>query len=124
MLLVLLLSVYVNLVKELFLLVLLFRRSHQWLNTRDFWKASAKVHLFRELAKCFRVFFQKEADFSRLFDKGQGERAIEWGKPCGKTAGHSKGAEGVREGVRRGAGYYRQINVRVRMCDEFISYML
>ena len=72
----------------------------------------------------FVFFFQKEADFSRLFDKGQGKRAIEWGKTCGKTAGHSKGAEGVREGVRRGAGYYIQINVRVRMCDEFISYML
>ena len=69
-------------------------------------------------------FFQKEADFSRLFDKGQGKRATERGKTCGKTAGHSKGAEGVREGVRRGAGYYIQINVRVRMCDEFISYML
>ena len=27
-----------------------------------------------------------------MFDKGQGERTTERGKPCGKTAGHSKGA--------------------------------
>ena len=87
MLLVLLLSVYVNLVKELFLLVLLFRRSHQWLNTRDFWKASAKVHLFRELAKCFRVFFQKRGVFGRLFDKGQGNEAASGGNPAGKPQG-------------------------------------
>ena len=105
MLLVLLLSVYVNLVKELFLFALLFRRSHQWLNTRDFWKASAKVHLFCELTKCFRVFFQKEADFSRLFDNGQGERATEWGKPCGKTAGHSIRGVGSYEG--RGGALWR-----------------
>ena len=34
-----------------------------------------------------------------MFDKGQGERATERGKPCGKTAGHSKGAEGAMRGA-------------------------
>ena len=72
--------------------------SHRWLITHVFWKASAKVHLFRELAKCFRVFFKKEADFSRLFDKGQDKRALERGNPCGKTAGHSIRGGGSSEG--------------------------
>ena len=39
----------------------------------------------------------------RLFDKGQGKRATERGKPCGKTAGHSKGAEGALRGA---VGHY------------------
>ena len=38
-----------------------------------------------------------------MFDKGQGKRALEWGKPCGKTAGHSKGAVGALRGA---VGHY------------------
>ena len=33
-----------------------------------------------------------------MFDKGQGKRALERGKPCGITAGHSIGAVGALRG--------------------------
>ena len=58
LLLVLLLSVYVNLVKELFPFAL-------FLSVSDtvFPKASAKVLLFPELAKFFRDYFLKKMHF-------------------------------------------------------------
>ena len=40
-----------------------------------------------------------------MFDKCQGKRAIEWGKPCGKTAGHSIRGDGSYEG--RGGALWR-----------------
>ena len=40
-----------------------------------------------------------------MFDKGQGKRALERGKPCGKTAGHSIRGGGSSEG--RGGALWR-----------------
>ena len=59
LLLVLLLSVYVNLVKELFLHALF----HVVLGT-VFPKASAKVLLFHDMAKFFTDYFSKKCYFS------------------------------------------------------------
>ena len=56
MLLVLLLSVYVNLVKELFLLALF-----HVVSSTVFPKASAKVLLFSELTKFFTKYFKASA---------------------------------------------------------------
>ena len=67
LLLVLLLSVYVNLVKELFLHALF----HVVAST-VFPKASAKVLLFHDMAKFFRDYFQKNADFLGFDDENQG----------------------------------------------------
>ena len=71
MLLVLLLSVYVNLVKELFLSALF----HVVLGT-VFPKASAKVLLFSEPTKFFGKYFQKIMLFHGLNDQNQGKKAI------------------------------------------------
>ena len=67
LLLVLLLSVYVNLVKELFLYALF-----QAVSATVFPKASAKVLLFRDMAKFFRDYFSKNVDFYGSDDKNQG----------------------------------------------------
>ena len=67
LLLVLLLSVYVNLVKELFLYALF----HAVAST-VFPKASAKVLLFPELAKFFMDYFSKNVDFLGFDDENQG----------------------------------------------------
>ena len=67
LLLVLLRSVYVNLVKELFLYALF----HMVITT-VFPKASAKVLLFSELAKFFTDYFSKNADFIGFDDENQG----------------------------------------------------
>ena len=67
LLLVLLLSVYVNLVKELFL----YAPFHMVFST-VFPKASAKVLLFSELAKFFTDYFSKNADFIGFDDENQG----------------------------------------------------
>ena len=67
LLLVLLLSVYVNLVKELFLHALF----HVVLGT-VFPKASAKVLLFHDMAKFFRDYFSKNVDFPGFDDENQG----------------------------------------------------
>ena len=67
MLLVLLLSVYVNLVKELFLHALF----HMVFGT-VFPKASAKVLLFPELTKFFTDYFSKNVVFLGSDDKNQG----------------------------------------------------
>ena len=67
LLLVLLLSVYVNLVKELFLYALF-----QAVSATVFPKASAKVLLFSELAKFFMDYFSKNVDFYGSDDKNQG----------------------------------------------------
>ena len=61
LLLVLLLSVYVNLVKELFLHALF-----QAVSATVFPKASAKVLLFSELAKFFGDYFSKKVLFPRI----------------------------------------------------------
>ena len=71
MLLVLLLSVYVNLVKELFLIALF----HVVFGT-VFPKASAKVLLFSELTKFFGKYFQKIMLFHGPNDQNQGKSAI------------------------------------------------
>ena len=63
LLLVLLLSVYVNLFKELFLFAIF-----QAVFATVFPKASAKVMLFRELAKYFRNFFQELSLFLAFVD--------------------------------------------------------
>ena len=63
LLLVLLLPVYVNLVKELFLSALF-----PSVSDTVFPKASAKVLLFPELAKFFREYFQKIMHFLGLDD--------------------------------------------------------
>ena len=68
LLLVLLLPVYVNLVKELFLL-----RFFQAVFATVFPKASAKVLLFPELAKFFSKYFPKKMHFSGLDDGNQGK---------------------------------------------------
>ena len=67
MLLVLLLPVYVNLVKELFLYAL-FNVAF----TAVFPKASAKVLLFHDMAKFFTDYFSKNADFLGFDDENQG----------------------------------------------------
>ena len=71
LLLVLLLSVYVNLVKELFLLALF-----QAVFGTVFPKASAKVLLFPEPTKFFKDYFLKKMHFLGLNDKYQGKSAI------------------------------------------------
>ena len=67
MLLVLLLSVYVNLVKELFLLALF-----HVVSGTVFPKASAKVLLFSEPTKFFTDYFSENVDFLGFDDENQG----------------------------------------------------
>ena len=67
MLLVLLLSVYVNLVKELFLYALF-----QAVSATVFPKASAKVLLFPDMAKFFTDYFSENVDFLGFDDENQG----------------------------------------------------
>ena len=67
LLLVLLLSVYVNLVKELFLHALF-----QAVSATVFPKASAKVLLFHDMAKFFRDYFSKNVVFPGFDDENQG----------------------------------------------------
>ena len=71
LLLVLLLPVYVNLVKELFLHALF----HVVLGT-VFPKASAKVLLFHDMAKFFTDYFQEIMLFLGFGDENQGKSAI------------------------------------------------
>ena len=71
LLLVLLLPVYVNLVKELFLSALF-----QAVFATVFPKASAKVLLFPELAKFFTEYFQEIMHFLGLDDRNQGKSEI------------------------------------------------
>ena len=71
LLLVLLLSVYVNLVKELFLLALF-----HVVSGTVFPKASAKVLLFSELTKFFGKYFQKIMLFHGLNDQNQEKKTI------------------------------------------------
>ena len=71
LLLVLLLSVYVNLVKELFLPAIF-----QAVFGTVFPKASAKVLLFPEPTKFFNDYFLKKMHFLGLNDKYQGKSAI------------------------------------------------
>ena len=67
LLLVLLLSVYVNLVKELFLYALFLA-----VFSTVFPKASAKVLLFHDMAKFFTDYFSKNVDFPGFDDENQG----------------------------------------------------
>ena len=71
LLLVLLLPVYVNLVKELFLIAYF-----QPVRTTVFPKASAKVLLFPEPAKFFREYFLKKMHFLGFDDGNQGKTDI------------------------------------------------
>ena len=71
LLLVLLLPVYVNLVKELFPYALF----HVVITT-VFPKASAKVLLFHELTKFFRDYFLKKMHFLGLDDRNQGKQEM------------------------------------------------
>jgi hypothetical protein len=71
LLLVLLLPVYVNLVKELFLL-----RFFQAVFATVFPKASAKVLHFHELAKFFGEYFKEKTHFLGLDDRNQGKSEI------------------------------------------------
>ena len=92
LLLVLLLPVYVNLVKELFLVAYF-----QPVRTTVFPKASAKVLLFPELAKFFREYFLKKMHFLGLDDGNQGKSAIPGGYE--QTLAKMRGKENV-EGIR------------------------
>ena len=67
LLLVLLLSVYVNLVKELFLLALFLA-----VFGTVFSKASAKVLLFHDMAKFFGDYFSENVVFLGFDDENQG----------------------------------------------------
>jgi len=67
LLLVLLLSVYVNLVKELFLSALF-----HMVSGTVFPKASAKVLLFHDMAKFFTDYFSKNVVFPGFNDENQG----------------------------------------------------
>ena len=89
LLLVLLLPVYVNLVKELFLVAYF-----QPVRTTVFPKASAKVLLFPELAKFFREYFQKIMHFLGLDDGNQGKMDIIGGYEQGIA--EMRGLEGGR----------------------------
>ena len=89
LLLVLLLPVYVNLVKELFL-VAYFRP----VRTTVFPKASAKVLLFPEPAKFFREYFLKKMHFHGLDDRNQGKTDIIGGYE--QTVVEIRGKEGGR----------------------------
>ena len=71
LLLVLLLPVYVNLVKELFPFALFLSVS-----ATVFPKASAKVLLFRDMAKFFTDYFLKKMHFLGLDDRNQGKSEI------------------------------------------------
>ena len=67
LLLVLLLPVYINLVKELFLHALF-----QAVSATVFPKASAKVLLFSDMAKFFTDYFSENVDFLGFDDENQG----------------------------------------------------
>ena len=90
LLLVLLLPVYVNLVKELFLSALFLAVSGT-----VFPKASAKVLYFPELAKFFRDYFLKKMIFSGLGDRNQGKSEMfgEYERRFEKMRGNGKGDE-------------------------------
>ena len=93
MLLVLLLSVYVNLVKELFLSALF-----HVVSDTVFPKASAKVLLFHELAKFFGDYFQENVDFPGFDDRNQGKSEIfgEYEQVIAKMRGKTNSAPGKR----------------------------
>ena len=90
LLLVLLLPVYVNLVKELFPSALFLS-----VFATVFPKASAKVLLFPELAKFFRDYFPKMMHFYGLDDRNQGKSEIfgEYERRFEKMRGNGKGDE-------------------------------
>ena len=90
LLLVLLLPVYVNLVKELFPFALFLSVS-----STVFPKASAKVLLFPELAKFFRDYFLKKMHFYGLDDQNQGKSEMfgEYERRFEKMRGNGKGGE-------------------------------
>ncbi len=87
LLLVLLLPVYVNLVKELFPFAL-------FLSVPDtvFPKASAKVLLFRDMAKFFMDYFLKKMHFLGLGDRNQGKSEIfgDYERRFGKMRGRAE----------------------------------
>ena len=93
MLLVLLLSVYVNLVKELFLSALF-----HVVSGTVFPKASAKVLLFSELTKFFGKYFQKIMLFHGLNDQNQGKKTI-FGR-YERSIAEMRGARRTRHGGR------------------------
>ena len=105
MLLVLLLSVYVNPVKELFLLALF-----HVVSSTVFPKASAKVLLFSELTKFFTKYFQKIMLFHGLNDQNQGKKTI-FGRYEQSIAGmrdKTNSAQGRKEKP------YRKVKVTIR----------
>ena len=93
LLLVLLLPVYVNLVKELFPFALF-----PSVSATVFPKASAKVLHFHELAKFFPKYFQKKMHFLGLGDRNQGksemfgeyEQRIEKMREMGREASRTR----------------------------------
>jgi len=106
LLLVLLLPVYVNLVKELFPFALF-----PSVSATVFPKASAKVLYFPELAKFFRDYFLKKMHFYGSDDRNQGksemfgeyERMFEkmTGKGEGRRAGHGSGEQRKEKASQR-----------------------
>ena len=92
LLLVLLLPVYVNLVKELFLFALF-----PSVSATVFPKASAKVLHFPEPAKFFREYFLKKMHFLGLDDRNQGKSEM-FGE-------YEQMFEKMREGEGRRAGH-------------------
>ena len=97
LLLVLLLPVYVNLVKELFLPALF-----QAVFATVFPKASAKVLYFHELAKFFGDYFQKKMHFLGLGDRNQGKSEM-FGE-------YEQTFEKMRKGKGRRAGHGSKMN--------------
>jgi len=105
LLLVLLLSVYVNLVKELFLYALF----HMVITT-VFPKASAKVLLFSELTKFFGKYFQKIMLFHGLNDQNQGKKTIfgRYEQSVAEMRDKTNSARGRKEKP------YRKVKVTIR----------
>ena len=111
LLLVLLLPVYVNLVKELFLLALFLSVSGT-----VFPKASAKVLHFSELAKFFRDYFLKKMHFSGSDDRNQGKSEMfgEYEQMFGEMTEASRtrlGGTKKGKGEPRTARHYIGINI-------------
>ena len=115
LLLVLLLPVYVNLVKELFPYALF----HVVITT-VFPKASAKVLHFRDMAKFFRDYFLKKMHFYGLDDRNQGkseifgeyERTFEKMREMGREASRTRLDRTKKEkGEPRTARHYIGINI-------------
>ena len=123
LLLVLLLPVYVNLVKELFLSALF-----QAVFATVFPKASAKVLLFPELAKFFRDYFLKKMHFYGLDDRNQGksemfgeyEQTFEKMREMGREASRTR-LEGTKKEKSEPRTARKKINLLTSLHEGYVS---